>query len=104
MSDNFGPQSFGFKPEHVVDIFLRGSLSTATPTVDEVQQQVDALLVGPFLSLRPHIDEIVSEILRRIDVRIGAAEVLDDSVGHMPWLEETDRTTWRLSPRLLAYL
>ncbi|MDZ4783398.1 MAG: Z1 domain-containing protein [Planctomycetia bacterium] len=96
--------SFGFKPEHVVDIFLRGALTTSTPTVDEVHRQVEAILLGPFESLRPHIGQIVSEILRRIDVKIGAAEILDYSVDHEPWLEDIDRSQWRLSPRLQGYL
>src|SRR5688500_9392217 len=100
MTDDNVTGSFGFRPEHVVDIFLRGSLNCATPTLQEVQTQVEALLVGPFASLRPQLVEIVSEILHRIDVRIGAAHVLDNPAGHEPWLESVDRSSWRLWPRL----
>ena len=63
---------FAFKSEHIVDIFLRASSHNTSPTVAEVQRQVEAMLVGPFAPLQPQIGEIVSEILRRIDVRIGA--------------------------------
>lgn len=104
MSDAHAAPSFGFLPEHVVEIFLRGSLNTATPTVDEVQRQVEALLVGPFAPLRSHLTEIVSEILRRVDVRIGMAHVLESLTDHEPWLESLDRTAWRLWPRLQGYL
>ncbi len=104
MSGESSSFQFGFKPEHVVDIFLRGLSVGATPTVEEVHQEVEAMLVGPFASMQPHMNEIVSEILRRIDVRIGAADVLENPIDHEPWLETADRSMWRLSPRLLAYL
>ncbi len=104
MTDEIPVGSFGFRPEHVVDIFLRGSLSSATPTVHEVQAQVEALLVGPFAPLRSHLAAIVSEILHRIDVRIGTAHVLENVTDHEPWLESLDRGSWRLWPRLQGYL
>lgn len=62
---------FAFKSEHVVDVFLRASSHDISPTAEEVQHQVEALLVGPLTALQPQIAEIVSEILRRIDVRMG---------------------------------
>ncbi len=96
--------TFDFKPEFVVDLFLRSYAGAAAPTLAEVQQRVDELLVGPFSLLREHATTIVQEILHRIDVRIGAASVLEDCTGHEAWLDTANRDNWRLWPRLRDYL
>lgn len=101
------PQSnptFDFKPEHVVDLFLRSYSSDSSPTLAEVQQRVTDFLVGPFAALREHLDLIVEEILRRIEVRIGSASVLEDCTGHEPWLSDARQDQWHLWPRLRDYL
>jgi hypothetical protein len=104
MSSDPSPAAFGFRPEHVVEMFLRGYAGKDVPTLDELQRSVQSLLVGPFASLQPCLEQIVQEILRRIDVRIGAALILDNSAGHEPWLDELNRVGWRLWPRLQGYL
>lgn len=96
--------NFGFRPEHVVEMFMRGYSGTGVPTLEEVQRNVEQMLVGPFQSLRPFLEQIVQDILRRIDVRIGSASILDNAADHEPWLESVDRAHWRLWPRLFGYL
>lgn len=98
------PINLTFKPEHVVDMVMRAYTVGAVPTLAEVHAAVEGILVGPFAALKPHVDEIVNEILHRLSVRIGSASVLDNAVNHEPWLESLDRVTWRLWPRLTAYL
>jgi hypothetical protein len=97
-------EPFEFRPEFIVDLFLRSYAGAASPTLAEVHQRVDGLLVGPFAPLRNSIGEIVQEILHRIEVRIGAASVLEDCQGHEPWLDATKRDQWRLWPRLRDFL
>lgn len=102
---SFSPGSnFGFRPEHVVEMFLRGYSGAAAPTLAELHQSVESLLVGPFEALRSNLDEIVQAILHRIDVRIGAASILEDCTNHEPWLDEATRDHWRLWPRLHGFL
>lgn len=96
--------AFGFTPEHVVEMFLRGYSGVEIPTLADVQGYVASLLVGPFESLHSHLDVIVQDILRRIDVRIGAASVLEDCTNHEPWLHTAVRDSWRLWPRLHGFL
>ena len=87
MNPSSASLNFGFRPEHVVEMFLRGYSGLGAPTLAEVHASVSALLVGPFASLQPNLEQIVHEVLRRIDVRIGAASVLDNAADHEPWLE-----------------
>lgn len=98
------PISLTFKPEHVVDMVMRAYTAADVPTLAEVHATVDLMLVGPFGMLRPHLEAIVDEVLRRLTVRIGTASVLDNAVNHEPWLESIDRSGWRLWPRLITYL
>jgi hypothetical protein len=98
------PIHLTFKPEHVVEMVMRAYEASDVPTLAQVQATVASLLDGPFAALRPHLQEIVEEVLHRLTVRIGTASVLDNAVNHEPWLESLDRTSWTLWPRLLAYL
>lgn len=98
------PINLTFKPEHVVDMVMRAYTASDVPTLAEVHATVISMLVGPFAMLRPHLEEIVNEVLRRLSVRIGTASVLDNAVNHEPWLESIERTGWRLWPRLITYL
>lgn len=104
MTSDGGGIAFGFRPEHVIEMFMRGYSAGNIPTLNEVHQSVDALLVGPFSSLRPHLDSIVRDILHRIDVRIGSASILESLTDHEVWLPNADRGAWRLWPRLQGYL
>lgn len=98
------PINLTFKPEHVVDMVMRAYTTTGVPTLAEVHSTVDSMLVGPFATLRAHLDGIVNEVLHRLSVRIGTASVLDNAMNHEPWLGSMDRAGWRLWPRLIAYL
>src|SRR5690348_17082185 len=94
----------GFQPRDVIEMFMRGYSDHALPTLSDVEQNVAAMLVGPFASLQPHLNEIVHEILRRLDVRIGAASVLESQTNHEPWLDDGMRSSRWLWPCLLGYL
>jgi Z1 domain len=91
-------------PGMVVDLLMQAFTAENQPSPAEVEDRVDAFLTGPFAGLRTRKDEILEEVLRRIEVRIGAASTLDDNTGHVDWLREVDRQGWRFWPRLEDYL
>jgi hypothetical protein len=91
-------------PGMVVDLLMQAFTAESQPSPAEVDERVGAFLTGPFTGLRTRKDEILEEVLRRIEVRIGAASTLDDNTGHVEWLREVDRQGWRFWPRLEDYL
>lgn len=93
-----------FEPEHVVELVMRAYDGTEIPTLADVHQSVSAMLAGPLAGLRPQIDQIVNDVLKRLNVRIGVASVLDADAGHEPWIDTVDRSGWRLWPRYLGVL
>ncbi len=94
-----------FTAAQVVEILMQLFQSGADVTPAQVQERVQQFLEAPgFGHLKPEIASIVDEILRRIKVVIGAAAVLDDDDDHIDWLEDADRSSWRLWPRLEDYL
>jgi Z1 domain len=93
-----------FKPDDVVELVMRAYGGSAVPTFAEVQATVESMLSGPLHSLKPHLEEIVNEVLKRLNVRIGSAAVLDDDTGHEVWLDSVDRKEWTLWPRYRGYL
>ena len=94
----------GFTAENAVDLLMQVLTIEREPTVAEVEAQVDRLLTGPFSHLLPHRHAIVDDILKRVRVRVGVASVLSDDVGHIPWLTDMDRASWKFWPRLERYL
>jgi len=75
-----------------------------SPTPEEVENQVDQVLSGPFEPLRPQRRQIIDLILERISIRIGASSVLEDNSDHEEWLKIDDSRKWRLWNRLHEYL
>lgn len=107
MNDSSHPESYGFQfqPIHVVEMYLRGYSGEHVRTPSVVMQEVESMLVGPlFAPLRASLNDIVHEILRRIDVRIGTASILEDCSDHEAWLENESRDQWSLWPRLHDFL
>jgi hypothetical protein len=101
MSAPFSP----FATAHVVEILMQTFQSGEDVTPAQVQERVEQFLEAPgFGHLRKEVQEIVDEILRRIKVVIGAADVLVDDDDHIDWLEDADRSSWRLWPRLEDYI
>ena len=91
--------------DEVVTLIVSSYDLESTPTPADVRANVDGLLASPLLaSLRVDTDYIVSEVLKRIDVRIGEASVLSSGRDHQEWLLDTDRSEWRLWRRLGVYL
>ena len=100
-----GESAFGaVTPVMVVDLLMQAFTGQNQPTPAQVEEQVNAFLTGPFAGLQARRGEILEEILRRIEVRIGAASTLDDNTDHVEWLREVDRQGWRFWPRLEDYL
>src|SRR4051812_43928327 len=94
-----------FTAAQVVEILMQLFQGGAEATPAQVQQTVEQFLNAPgFGHLKAATNGIVDEILRRIKVVIGAAAVLDDNDDHIDWLEDVDRSSWRLWPRLEDYL
>lgn len=101
MSAPFSPFTAG----HVVEILMQVFQSGADVTPAQVEDQVQEFLGAPgFGHLKAETAQIVDEILRRIRVVIGAADILDDEGDHIDWLEDVERSGWRLWPRLEDYL
>ena len=91
--------------DEVVTLIVSSYDLESTPTPADVRANVDGLLTSPLLaSLRVDTDYIVSEVLKRIDVRIGEASVLSSGRDHQEWLLDADRSEWRLWTRLGIYL
>ncbi len=91
--------------DDVVNLIVSSYPRDATPTPAEVRTNVDAFLAAPlFASLQMEAEYITSEVLKRIDVRIGEASVLKSGRDHQEWLLEADRSEWRLWKRLSVYL
>jgi hypothetical protein len=100
-----GPGSFGaVTPEMVVNLLMEAFTGDVQPSPAEVEAKVDSFLTGPFAGLRTRKAEILEEVLRRIEVRIGTASTLDDDTDHVEWLRDLDRGGWRFWPRLEDFL
>ena len=89
--------------------FVSFILDTIPPgagiTPAQVEEKVDELRIGPWQTMIPDRDTIISEILRRISVRIGAATTLDaQDEDHHEWLPTIDRSKWRFWPRFQWHL
>ncbi len=94
-----------FGRDELVNFIVSSYSRDATPTPAEVRGNVESLLTSPLLaSLRVEADYIASEVLKRIDVRIGQASVLSSGRDHQEWLADADRSEWRLWRRLSVYL
>lgn len=92
-------------PESVVRIAMDHLDCDALPTVDEVCSFVDQhLSIQVYAHLRPQRAVIVDDILRRLNVRIGDAVVMDGDGEHQDWLPSADRSNWHLWPRLAEFL
>jgi len=94
-------------PTTIVEMYLKDLFRPdAPPTPEDVGTTVSELLrTSPFFRHLVTLErDIVDEIQRRITVRIGTATALDNSEDHEDWLDEADRTGWRLWPRLERYL
>ena len=75
------------------------------PSRVQVEEMVDGFLKLPNVKyLADQREWIIDEVLRRTDVSIDAAEVLDNNEAHEPWLEDVDQSDWRLWRRLRAHL
>ena len=103
MSTGAGPFA-ELTPRMVVDLLMQAFTGQEQPSPAQVDEQVVAFLTGPFAGLRVRKDEILEEVLRRIEVRIGTASTLDDNTGHVEWLRDSDRRAWSFWPRLEDYL
>ena len=91
--------------EALVDMLSSAYASDEPPTPESVRSNVADCLAAPlFQNLRTEAEWIVTELLRRIDVRIGISSVLQSDQGHLPWLPQADRSEWRLWRRLKHYL
>jgi hypothetical protein len=88
----------------MADLLVERFAGDVTPTLAEVETAVHEMLVGPFAALKPSAPEIVDSVLKRVKVKVGSASILSDDKDHEEWLEQVDRTAWRLSPRLFDYL
>lgn len=100
-----GDSPFGaVTPRMVVDLLMQAFTGETQPTPAQIEEKVDTFLTGPFEGLRPERGAILEEVLRRIEVRIGAASTLDDNTDHVEWLRDIDREGWRFWPRLEEYL
>lgn len=97
---------FAFGPDMLIDMLLRAyGPGETSPTPAEVREQAESLAQSPALAhLRAQIDHIVAEVMRRIDVRIGTASLLEDAGGHEPWVDAAPKDAWQLWPRLNAFL
>jgi hypothetical protein len=84
----------------VVDLLMQAFTGDSQPSPAEVEEKVDSFLSGPFGGLRSNKNDILEEVLRRIEVRIGTASTLDDDTDHLEWLRDVDRSGWRFWPRL----
>lgn len=95
----------GFTVQQAVEIVMQTFQADVEPTPAEVELRVNELTSAPgFTHLKTHNAAIVDELLRRIRVVIGAASVLDDNHDHIDWIQDVDRSKWRLWPRLDDYL
>ena len=91
--------------EALVDLLSQSYSSEAPPSPDLVRSNVHAYLAFPaFASLVAEAEWIINEVLKRIDVRVGRASVLQSDQGHVEWLSQVDRSEWRLWKRLKHYL
>lgn len=91
-------------PDLVISLMIQAYPKGETPTAAQIHGEVSRLLQGPFEVLRDQLEEIVTEVFRRLSVRIGAASVLDNSFDHEPWLDRLNRSGWVLWPRMAGYL
>jgi Z1 domain-containing protein len=91
-------------PGMVVDLLMQAFTGSSLPTPAQIEERVDAFLTGPFAGLNAHRAEILEEVLRRLEVRIGSASTLVDNTDHVEWLRHIDRQGWRFWPRLDEYL
>ena len=100
-----GDSPFKISREALVDMLSEGYNSDSPPSPDVVRVNVHEFLSNPlFKYLLPDSEWIATELLRRIDVRIGATSVLKSDEGHLPWLMSAESSEWRLWRRLRHYL
>ena len=103
-SSNSSP--FGFSDaESLVDQVMALFNGTDMPSRVQVEETVDGFLRLPMARhLADRREWVIDEVLRRTDVSIDAAKVLENNEQHEPWLEELDQDDWRLWRRLKTYL
>ena len=96
---------FRFNRDALVDLISMTYSGDEPPSPEAVRADVQSYLAFPkFTSLLPEAEWIVTELLRRIDVRIGKASVLQSNQGHLDWLSHSDQSKWMLWRRLKHYL
>jgi hypothetical protein len=104
MSDSANPFA-RFTVESAIDLIMQVFQGQSEPTPADVAHRVSELLLAPpFAHLRPLTSDIVTEVLRRTRVVIGAATTLDNDLDHIEWFPQADRVVWRFWPRLEDYL
>src|SRR4051812_35514302 len=91
-------------PNLVINLVITSFEVSGVPTPAEVGARVDEFLVGPLGLLKARREEIVETVLRRLETRIGAAKILENTKGHEEWLPKLNRGAWRYWPRLREYL
>lgn len=97
----FGYQSTDDITNHLMDLFIGADV----PTREQVTQCVNGFLTLPIASrFQGHREQIIDELLRRLDVTINAAQILENNDAHEPWLGDVNQEDWRLWKRLRAYL
>ena len=100
-SSPFGFSDAGSLVDQVMALFN----GTDLPSRVQVEETVDGFLRLP---VARHLADrrvwIIDEVLRRTDVSIDPANVLENNDLHEPWLEGLDQDDWRLWRRLKTHL
>lgn len=91
--------------ESFVSLILHTIPTNADFTPAEIELKVDELRSGLWKKMIPNREAIINEILRRINVRVGAATTLDaNDEDHVKWLPNVDKSKWRFWPRFQWHL